>query len=288
MPFGEKIRQTLSYQVELFLLALGFFSRIPISNKVPYSSKRMNNAGRYFSLVGIVLGTLCGLLLIVLTQIFSSDIAVLLTMVFSLLLTGCFHEDGLADMADGIGGGMTIERRLSIMKDSRIGTYGASALVISLLAKFLLLKELSLGYLEGEFIPLLSNNNNSPLITIFVILVVAYTFSRGVAASFIFNTPYVSDLDKSKSKPLAEKQSAKELIIIIICSLLPCIFINPFITLVLITAGLVFRALFRKWLLARLGGFTGDCLGAAQQLMELIIYLILLALLNPNSALALI
>jgi adenosylcobinamide-GDP ribazoletransferase len=288
MSFGEKIRQTLGYQVELFLLALGFFSRIPIGNNVPYSSERMNKAGRYFALVGILLGTFCGLSFIVFIRIFPPDIAILLTMVFSLLLTGCFHEDGLADMADGIGGGMTIERRLSIMKDSRIGTYGASALVMSLLAKYLLLRQLSLGYLEGEFIPLLSNNFNSPLITIFVILVVAYTFSRGVAASFIFNTPYVSDLDKSKSKPLAEKQSTRELTLIIICSLIPCIFINPFITLLLIIAGLIFRALFKKWLLARLGGFTGDCLGAAQQLMELIIYLILLALLNPNSTLALI
>ena len=284
MSFTRKVPQAIDYQTELFLLALGFFSRIPIGNNVPYSSERMNKAGRYFALVGMVLGILCGLIFIGFTYLFSPGIAIFLTMVFSLLLTGCFHEDGLADMADGIGGGMTIERRLSIMKDSRIGTYGASALVMSLLAKFLLLRELSLGYLEGQFIPLLSINNNSPLITVFMILVVAYTVSRGVAASFIFNTPYVSDLDKSKSKPLAEKQSAKELIFIIFCSLLPCLFINPFITLLLIMTGLVFRVLFKRWLLARLGGFTGDCLGAAQQLMELIIYLILLALLNPNSA----
>lgn len=57
-------------------------------------------------------------------------------MVFSLLLTGAFHEDGLTDMADGIGGGMTVERRLSIMKDSRIGTYGAATLIMALLAKY--------------------------------------------------------------------------------------------------------------------------------------------------------
>jgi len=287
MPLSEKIQQALGYQVELFLLALGFFSRIPISNNVPYSAERMNKAGRYFALIGMMLGMLCGSIFIIFTYLFSPDIAVFLTMVFSLLLTGCFHEDGLADMADGIGGGMTIERRLSIMKDSRIGTYGASALVMSLLAKFLLLRELSLGYINSEFIPLLSIHNDFPLITVFIIWVLAYTVSRGVAASFIFNTPYVSDLDKSKSKPLAEKQSAKELIFIIFCSLVPCLFIHPLITLLLIIAGLVFRLLFKRWLLARLGGFTGDCLGAAQQLMELIIYLLLLATLNPNSVLAL-
>ena len=287
MAFATKINQGLRYQIELFLLALGFFSRIPISSKVPYSTERMNKAGRYFSFVGLLLGTLCGLCFIILAQLFPSTIAIILTMVFSLLLTGCFHEDGLADMADGIGGGMTIERRLSIMKDSRIGTYGASALIMSLLVKFLLLEALSQGYINNTFIPLSTNNHQSPLVTIFIIWLIAYTFSRGVAASFILDTPYVSDLDKSKSKPLAEKQSIGELIFIIICSLIPCLFINSFITLAFIVAGLLFKIIFKRWLLARLGGFTGDCLGAAQQLMELMIYLILLAFVNPTSAIAL-
>jgi len=287
MSFIRNTRQGFTYQVELFFLALGFFSRIPMSKNIPYSSERMNKAGRYFSLVGIVLGILCGFFFILCINIFSINIAVFLTMAFSLLLTGCFHEDGLADMADGIGGGMTIERRLSIMKDSRIGTYGASALIMSLLAKFLLLQQLSLGYLQGEFTPLLITQYSSPLLTLFMIWVMAYTVSRGVAASFIFNTPYVSDLDQSKSKPLAEKQSSKELICLLFFSLIPCLFINPLVTLSCVILGLVFRALFKRWLLARLGGFTGDCLGAAQQLMELIIYLVLLALLDPNSAIAL-
>ena len=274
------------YQKELFLLALGFFSRIPISNNTPYSNERMNKAGRYFPLVGLLLGTLCGLLFIALSQIFSNEISVFLTMIFSLLLTGCFHEDGLADMADGIGGGMTIERRLIIMKDSRIGTYGSSALIMSLLAKFLFLSQLSNGFLTGDFLPLLWSGNSSPFITLFMVWVLAYTFSRAVAVSFIFNTAYVSDPEKSKSKPLAEKQSRGELIFIIICGLLPCLFIDLSVTGVLIISALIFRVLFKRWLLARLGGFTGDCLGAAQQLMEIIIYLILLALLNPISTAA--
>ena len=287
MHLWSKFCDYQRYQRELFLLALGFFSRIPISSNTPYSSERMNKSGRYFALVGLLLGTLCGLFFIALSQLFPSDIALFLTMVFSLLLTGCFHEDGLADMADGIGGGMTIERRLIIMKDSRIGTYGSSALIMSLLAKFLLLNQLSNGFLSGEFLPLLWSDNSTPLITVFMIWVIAYTFSRAVAASFIFNTPYVSDLEKSKSKPLAERQSRGELIFNIICALLPCLLIDLSIICVLIISALLFRVLFKRWLLARLGGFTGDCLGAAQQLMEIIIYLVLLALLNPMSAVAL-
>ena len=74
-------RDYLRYQSQLFLLALGFFSRIPISKNTPYSSERMNKAGRYFALVGLLLGALCGLLFIVLNAIFSSEVAVFLTMV---------------------------------------------------------------------------------------------------------------------------------------------------------------------------------------------------------------
>lgn len=98
----------LRYQLELFLLAVSFFSRIPVPVSLPYSSERMNQAGRYFALVGLLLGAICALVYSLATQLFSTNISVFLTMVLSLLLTGAFHEDGLADMADGVGGGMTL------------------------------------------------------------------------------------------------------------------------------------------------------------------------------------
>ena len=286
MAFRARCRDYAKYQLQLFLLALGFFSRIPISSRVPYSSKRMNQAGRYFPLVGLLLGALCGALFIGLTQLFSTDIAVFLSMLFSLLLTGCFHEDGLTDMVDGIGGGMTIERRLAIMKDSRIGTYGGSALFMALLGKFLLLSELSAGLLSKEFVPLSAWQETAPLAAVFLLWVIACTVSRAVAASLIFATPYVSDPQGSKSKPLAARQSKGELSFIIVSALLPCLLLKLPILCALIGSALIFRILFRRYLLARIGGFTGDCLGAAQQLMELLTYLLLLALLNPASALA--
>ncbi|WP_372882590.1 adenosylcobinamide-GDP ribazoletransferase [Psychromonas sp.] len=286
MPGWSQYRQYAQYQLQLFLLALGFFSRIPVSNKLPYSSERMNKAGRYFALVGLLLGALCGLLFIALSQLFSSDIAIFLTILFSLLLTGCFHEDGLTDMADGIGGGMTTERRLTIMKDSRIGTYGASALFMTLLGKFLLLSELSEGLLAGAFMSLSPWTENNPLAGVFCIWIIAYTLSRAVAATLIFDMPYVSDPQGSKSKPLAARQSLGELIFIILSALLPCLLLKLPILCALIICAFIFRTLFKNWLLARLAGFTGDCLGAAQQLMELLTYLLLLALLNPASAVA--
>lgn len=250
----------VKYQLELFALAVSFFSRLPVPEKTPYSDERMNRAGRYFSLVGVVLAGLCSGVYWLFSQVFSPEISVFVMMVFSLMLTGAFHEDGLTDMADGIGGGMTNERRLTIMKDSRIGTYGASALMMALLGKWLLLTELS------------------SLSSMAYVLFVGYALSRAVAASLIYDMPYVSDIDTSKSKPLANKQTLPELITLIVVGLVPALMMGLGVFFVLVLLSLVFRIAFKRWLMLRLGGFTGDCLGAAQQLMELLIYLALIAI----------
>ncbi|WP_260258371.1 adenosylcobinamide-GDP ribazoletransferase [Vibrio intestinalis] len=249
----------LRYQLELFWLALGFFSRIPIPANTLYSEQRMNQAGRYFGLVGCVIGAICALTYFLFSLLFPVSVAVFLTMVVSLLLTGAFHEDGLTDMADGIGGGMTLEKRLTIMKDSRIGTYGASALIMALLGKFVLLTELAQS------------------VDLLVIILVAYTVSRCVAATLIYDMEYVSDPDSSKSKPLANRQSQSELAIIIATAICASLLLDVQIALSVLVVAVVFRAAFKRWLNKRLGGFTGDCLGGAQQLTELLIYLVVLA-----------
>lgn len=255
----RSLRDRIAYQWELFSLAMGFFSRLPMPKNTPYSEERMNRSGRYFSTVGLLLGVLCGGVFLLLDAVLPSAIAIFLMMSFSLMLTGAFHEDGLTDMADGIGGGMTVERRLTIMKDSRIGTYGASALIMALLGKWVLLNELV------------------SMAGLFMIIITGFTFSRAIAASLIYVMPYVSDLDTSKSKPLANKQTKGELAFLMLIGLLPSLWFGLAFTCVLAFVAYVFRVGFKKWLIARIGGFTGDCLGAAQQLMELLIYIVFAA-----------
>lgn len=97
--------KTWQYQYQLFCLAVSFFSRLPVPKSTPYSDERMNQAGRYFALVGTLLGLLCVLIYAFASLFFPYQVAIVLMMAFSLLLTGAFHEDGLTDMADGIGGG---------------------------------------------------------------------------------------------------------------------------------------------------------------------------------------
>ena len=255
----RSLKDRAAYQWELFSLAMGFFSRLPMPKNTPYSEERMNRSGRYFSTVGLLLGVLCGGVFLLLDVLLPSAIAIFLMMSFSLMLTGAFHEDGLTDMADGIGGGMTLERRLTIMKDSRIGTYGASALIMALLGKWVLLNELV------------------SMAGLFIVIVTGYTFSRAIAASLIYDMPYVSDLDTSKSKPLANKQTKGEFVFLMLIGLLPSLWFGLVFTFVLALIAYVFRLGFKKWLIARIGGFTGDCLGAAQQLMELLIYIVFAA-----------
>ncbi|MGX9418364.1 adenosylcobinamide-GDP ribazoletransferase [Vibrio sp. WJH972] len=251
----------LKYQWELFLLALSFFSRIPVAMNLPYSPERMNQSGRYFPLVGAVIALVCYVFFLGLTTILPVNISLFYMMVVSVLVTGAFHEDGLADMADGIGGGMTVDKRLTIMKDSRIGTYGAVSLVLVLLGKFLLLSSI------------LESNT----ISFIIVLGCGYISSRAIAATLIYNTPYVSELDLSKSKPLAQSQSLGELIAIVLTGVIPLAFLPFKVMLLIALLLLVSRFLLKRWLILRLGGFTGDCLGAFQQISELLIYTCLIA-----------
>jgi len=254
-------------QLNLFYLALSFFTRLPVPKTMIYSEALLNKANRYFSLVGLVIGLLLSINYVIVSAFFPTTIAVLFTMAISLMLTGAFHEDGLADMADGIGGAFAQQKRLAIMKDSRIGTYGSVTLLMSLLFKFFLLIELA------------KHDSNYLLFA----LVLSASLSRAVAGSLISAMPYVSDAEQSKSKPLAQKQSLAELIILILIGAAPLVFFSNEIVFILLLVLLIFRWLFKKWLMDKIGGFTGDCLGAGQQISELLIYLILVFYLTKDN-----
>lgn len=255
--FINRVKQELN----LAGIALTFFSRIPCPVKLDYSADKLSKASRYFALVGWLLGALVSLVLYLSSLIFSLDISVWLAMAFSLLLTGCFHEDGLADMADGFGGGFTTEQKLNIMKDSRVGTYGASILIFALLGKFLLLSELTQ----------LSQAD------IFIYIPIAYALSRALSASLIFDMQYQTQDANSKAKPLATAQTRAEIGILLL-SLLPALWlltVTQFVLLALVM--LIFRYLLKAFFNKQISGYTGDCLGAAQQMTELLIYLLLIA-----------
>jgi len=252
-------RESWHKEIDLFFVAMGYFTRIPMPKWVEVDADKLNKASRYFGLVGLLVGLLSAIVFWLTQNWLPAGVSVLLSMLTGVLLTGGFHEDGLADTFDGFGGGWTAEDKLRIMKDSRLGSYGALALIIVLMLKWQLLVELAL------YDPVVAGSA----------MIVAHTVSRVVAASLIFTEKYVRDDESSKSKPLAQHQGINELFILIASGVLVLVLKGiAALSLLLIMIGLrrLIVVIFRR----QIGGYTGDTLGAAQQICEIVCYFVLL------------
>jgi adenosylcobinamide-GDP ribazoletransferase len=241
-------------QWQLFCLALAFFSRIPVPASTPYSPELLNQSSRYLSLVGLLLGALQALVLLTAAQLLPFSIAVLLSLMAGLVLTGAFHEDGLADTADGLGGGLSLERKLEIMKDSRVGTYGLVTLFFVFLIKWQSLQALDTQAVWA--------------------LVLVAGLSRATAVSLTFVLPYQQLDVVSKTKPIATSLQKRALLSIWLFVLPLLYFVPlPLALSLLATLALSFSLLYFYYR-SQLQGYTGDLLGAAQQMSELSCYLV--------------
>lgn len=240
----------MKQQWRYFLVALMFFTRIPVRIEA-FQESDLNHASRFFPLIGILVGAFAAIVYWLASQLVPQEIAVIASMISSILLTGAFHEDGLADAVDGLGGGLGKEQVLTIMQDSRIGSYGAIALVLTLLLKFQVLI-----HITPVFLPL--------------IMVAAHALSRFAAVLVMFTQPYVRP--QGKSKPLATQLSTSELMQAALFGLAPLLLLPPRYLLALVAVAILW-AWFSLTLKKRLGGYTGDCLGAMQQLTEITFYL---------------
>ena len=240
-------------ELQVFLTAVMFFTKIPCPKWVDHSPEFLNESARYFSLVGIIVGSIGAVVFWGFDVVFPQSIAVLLSILATIWLTGAFHEDGLADMFDGFGGGWTQEKILSIMKDSRVGTFGVAGLVGILALKFASLNELPSGA-----VPFL--------------IIAGHACSRFLATTLIITHDYVRG-EPSKAKPVAKKMSPISIIVSGIFGLLPLLLVpHSWIWMSLIPMVVVLLYLghfFNKWI----GGHTGDCSGATQQLTEVTFYL---------------
>ncbi|RSC92963.1 adenosylcobinamide-GDP ribazoletransferase [Tenacibaculum singaporense] len=248
-------------QIHYFLTAVLFFTRIPCPKWVNHSPEILNKSSRYFSLVGILVGSIAALAYFAFSYIFPTDIAIVISMISSVWITGAFHEDGFADVCDGFGGGWTKEKILTIMKDSRLGTFGVSGLVFILAIKFL-----ALYHLQNLSVNLI------------LVIISGHSISRFIATVLLYTHDYVRDIDSSKIKPTTKQMSSKSLLISAIFGIVPLFFFQkPTVFLVLLPLLLTYLYMghfFKKWI----GGQTGDCAGALQQVAEIVFYLSLLAL----------
>lgn len=238
-------------QWRLFLTALQYFTRLPVPAWVGHSARQLNEAARWFPAVGILVGLVGAAVYAAVAPWSTPWLGLALAFTATALLTGAFHEDGLADTVDGLGGGYTRERALEVMKDSRIGTYGALALVLCTAVK-------------------LSALAATPAAVPWA-LIAGHAVSRWLAVTIIASHDYVRDDDTARAKPLAHAIGGPGLAVATVCGLLPLALVGPAALVGLAAAALArwrLAALFER----RLGGYTGDCLGATQQVCEAAFY----------------
>jgi len=256
------------HQLRLFFTALQFFTRLPIPRWVGFDPAWLNQASRYFPLVGVVVALITGGVYVLAFKFLPPAIAVILSVAAGIYVTGAFHEDGFADMCDGFGGGMTQERVLEIMKDSRIGAYGAIGIFCLLLLKCAILTQI-------------------PPSRVLAALLLAHPMSRLMAVSLIWRLDYARA--EGKAKPLAQKMRTMEFAIAAITALLPALMLIylGWLSWTMLISGLALALVATLWLarkfVRRIGGYTGDCLGAVQQVTEAIFYLCVLAGLHTGA-----
>ncbi len=259
----------LGYQLQLFLTALMFYTRIPVPKWVGYSDEQLNKSSIYFPLIGWLVGAMAAFIFWASEFLFSHYVAIILSMIATILMTGAFHEDGFADVCDGFGGGWNKMKILEIMKDSRIGAYGMIGTALLLLLKYTALVTI--------FDFMATNLDNS----FWIIFLIGHSLSRFIALTFVYSHDYVREDLLSKAKPIGKKISASEIIISSIFGFLPIFLFSPWAVGALVIAPLFILKFylgyyFKKWI----GGYTGDCLGATQQISEVVIYLYFIGVLK--------
>ena len=237
-----------------FKMAVGFLTRLPVPHP---DGANFARAYRLFPVVGALIGLAIGLFCLALEWVGVPDLAAsVLALGAGVLLTGALHEDGLADAADGFGGGRDIEGKLAIMRDSRIGTYGVIVLVVSFAAKSSALMAIP----DSHVVPS---------------LVVAHALARGVLPVLALELPYARQdgLARAGGQPdTATVTVACGLALLV--ALLSLSWLN--VLWAVVAAG-ISGLVIARLALRQIGGQTGDVLGAAEQIAETAILVLLAA-----------
>ena len=250
-------------QFQFFSTALMYFTRIPWASNAPYDERAQREALKYFPLIGWMIGTIGGGVLYAGLQVFPAGIAVVLAVSVMVMLTGAMHEDGLADSADGFGGGHSKEQVLSVMKDSCTGVFGATALILMFALKLAALIELA--QLDATRTALT--------------LAFAQATSRFAVLLIPATLDYAQTAAASKSAAMVGRRCAPSSVAtggLVIA--VPLLLWDSAAAWVAVVTSLIASLGLARYFYRRIGGYTGDCLGATQQITEAVIYLTLLVI----------
>lgn len=243
--------------MDRILATLMFFTRLPFWRIKQVDAEHFKHVVPLWPLAGWLTGGIMVGILWLAAQVFPLSVAWIIAIIARLLITGCLHEDGLADFCDGMGGGVTRERILLIMKDSYIGTYG----VIGLIIYFLLLTQMSA----------------LPLSLLCAIVFTGDVWCKFVSSHIINILPYARKEEEAKNKTIYQRMTALEAFVGAIIGCLPFVlFLPKYYWPALLAPVVVFILL--VWLMKRrIQGYTGDCCGALFLISELSFLLVCLA-----------
>jgi adenosylcobinamide-GDP ribazoletransferase len=236
-----------------FLAAMQFLTRLPVHRLGNPPPEDLAGAAVFFPLAGLVVGGGAVFLNYALSSHVSRDVIVLLILIYLVLVTGGLHEDALGDAADGFGGGWDKNQILAIMRDSRIGSFGAIAITLSLLARFVLL-------------------TNAPKQELNALLLTSQVLSRWSALPLGFLLPSARE-DSGQGVRLASKISAFSLAIGTILALIPVVTVFRTKAIWFILVAIFFTTVSGLYYKRKIGGVTGDCFGATTQITEVAIYM---------------
>jgi adenosylcobinamide-GDP ribazoletransferase len=237
--------------IQQLLLAFQFLTRIPISG-LPREGQSLAHAAKFFPVVGLCIGLIAAAIYHALAKVMQPQALTLVLVIYLVLITGALHDDGLADAADGFGGGWTKEKILTIMRDSRIGSFGAIAVMLSLLSRFVLISSTSPARLPG-------------------LLIASNVLCRWTALPLGFCLPYARE-DQGLGRAVAGHLPLSSLLwgtafaVLGSAAFLGIGSLIPWLIALLVTgiSGFYFKS--------RIQGVTGDCFGAVNQITEIAIY----------------
>ncbi len=261
----------LVHELRLFFIALQFMTRLPTPRWVGFEPEWLHASARHFPAVGLLVGSWGALVLVLGQAVFTPAVAAWLSIAATVWCTGAFHEDGWADTCDGLGSGAARTRALEIMKDSRIGAFGAVGLVLMLGLKAAVLAAL-------------------PLPAAWAAVLAAHTLSRSAAVALIRFLPYAGEPGQAKARPLAASVdrvawwSALGWSLLLGLALLAWRPASWGVLLACLAGAGGLAAVCGRRFQQRLGGVTGDTLGAAQQVVEVGVLLIWLAFVRQSWA----
>ena len=235
------------------LAAFIFFTRLPFWKLGEVPAHYFKNIVSHWALVGWLTSGIMVFTLYAASLILPAEVALLLAILSRLLVTGCLHEDGLADFFDGFGGGTNRERILTIMKDSHIGSYGVISLIFYFSSLYSLLHALPLEIAGST-------------------LLAGDPFCKGVSSMIINRLPYARKEEEAKNKTIYSRMTGKEYWITLVCASLPLLWLPDFRYAAAIFCPILTWVALMHFMDRKIQGYTGDCCGATFLLTELSFY----------------